>query len=428
MHRSGIVVVLTLAFFPPLSARAGDAETYTLGPGDRIQVRVSDFRSGRGEPYQWTVYQAGTPAEFIVGPTGRLSLPILGELDAAGKTTAELQQTIATELQAKAGLTARPDASVQIVRFRPFYVVGSVEKPGEYEYRPGMTVLQAITVAGGLQRTTTDQLLGFEKDALSSRGDLRVFSADRTSLLARQARLDAEISEKPQIAFPEELLARSGEPDVARMLREEQLLFEARRTGLADQVKSLEQNKAYLSNEIIVLQQKSATIDKELAAMRKELELVSGLLSKGLVGAPRQLELEQNIAQIENNQLDVQVAIVRANEDISKSDREVSDLKTKFQNDILQEAADVRVKLAEATEKIQTSQTLIQEAEVRMPNMTLPKIAGYEKPIYVLSRRDKSGSAESLRIHDSDLIQPGDVIQVIPEGADDAMRVLGAAK
>ena len=412
MNPSSVTAFLGFALFlsSPSSARA--AETYTLGPGDHVQVRVSDFRSGTGEAYQWTVYQA---SDFVIGPDGRLSLPVLGNLDAFGKTTADLEEAIATKLQAKAGLTVRPDASVQIVKYRSFYVIGAVDKPGEYEYKPGLTVLQALGVAGGVRRVTSEQLVGLERETLVSRGDLRLFSADRTSLLARQARLEAQIEDKSELTFTGELLARSGEPDAARVLKGEQLLFDANRRSLADEVNALEQSKAYLRNELVELQQKTVTNDKGLAAMRKELDLVSNLLLKGLTGAPRQLELQQNIAQLENNQIDAQVAITRANEDIARSDREILDLKTKFRKDLLQQAAEVRDRLAETNEKIRTSQALIQEAEVLAPTLILEKAA---KLAYVLSRRDKDGKAENLPLDESDLIQPGDVVRVIPATGD----------
>jgi protein involved in polysaccharide export with SLBB domain len=402
-----------LAHFP---ARA--TEVYRLGPGDHVEVKVSDFRSATGEAYQWTAFNSATATEFIVAPDGRLSLPVVGELEAAGKTTADLERSIADKLQTKAGLTTKPDAAVQIVKFRPFYVVGIVDKPGEYDYRPGLTVLQAVGIAGGLERTTTDALLGFIKDTLISRGDVRVLAADLISLRARQARLDAETAEKDTIAFPNDLLAKSDDPDVARAMREEQILFDAQRTGLANQVATIEKNKAFLHNEIASLGQKSDTIAAQLAAMRKELDLISGLVSKGLTAAPRQLELEQNLAQIQNNQLDVQVAIVRANEDISKSDRDILELQTKSRNDELTEAADVRVKLAETMEKMQTSQALVRQAEVRAPMETMTNVEGYGKPIYVLSRRDDKGQAQELTVQESELVQPGDVVRALPRLTD----------
>ena len=389
-------------------------EPYALGPGDHVQVKVSDFRSGTGEAYQWTMFSQNAADDFVVGPDGHLSLPVVGQIEAAGKTTGEVGEAVALVLQGKAGLTARPDASVQIVKFRPFYIVGGVDKPGEYEYRPGLTVLQALSIAGGLERVASDALIGLEKDALNARGDLRVLESDRISLIARQARLDAEIAEKPQIEFPAEWRDRSENPDVARATREEQLLLDAHRTGLEKQITSLEGNKALLHHEIDRLREKDATIAKQLTAMNGEHELIAGLVAKGLSPAPRALELEQNIAQIEGNQLDVQVAMVRANEEIAKSDREIYDLRTKSRNDMLVEAQDVRVKLAETIEKIQTSRSLVQHAEVRAPGMISDNANAYVKPIYVIFRRDPDGKSQSANARESDPVRPGDVVRVIP--------------
>jgi protein involved in polysaccharide export with SLBB domain len=406
---AGVVGLCCLA-----SALARASEAYRLGPGDHLEVKVSDFRAGTGEAYQWTAFASVGAADFVVAPDGRLSLPVIGEIDAAGKTTAYLEQAIADKLQAKAGLTTKPDASVQVVRFRPFYVVGIIDKPGEYDYRPGLTVLQAVGIAGGLEHTTTDALLGFIKDALTSRGDLRVLAADLISLRARQARLDATIADKDAIAFPDDLRAKTDDPDIARAMREEQILFDTQRTGLASQIAALEKNKDFLRNEIVSLGQKNETIAGQLAAMRKELELITGLVSKGLTAAPRQLELQQNVAQIQSNQLDVQVAVVRANEDIAKSDHDIAELKTKSRNDQLTEAADVRVKLAETVEKMQTSQALVRQAEVRAPMETAANVEGYSKPIYVLSRRNDKGEAEDVTVQESDFVRPGDVVRVMP--------------
>ncbi len=415
MSRLGVHVVLALAFILLLPFRAGAAESYTLGPGDRVQVRVFDFRSG-GAASQWAGFDGS--ADYIVGPNGHLSLPIVGDFDAQGKTTVELEEAVATKLQTRAGLISKPYASVQIVRFRPFYVVGAVEKPGEYEYPPGLTVLQAFGMAGGPQRANTDQMIGLEKDALTSRGDLRVLSVDRTSLLASKARLDAEVAGRQELDFPEELRkAAARNADVARILREEQLLFDSERTGLDKQVSGLEQTKSYLLNEVETLKQKAVTIEKGLDAMRKEREIVAGLLSKGLTAAPRQLELDQNIAQVEGNQLDVQVAIVRANEDIAKADRDISDLKSNFVKNAIKDAAGVRDKLADTAEKMETSRSLVEEAEFRAPNMTLPNVASYARPTYVLSRRGRDGKMEELSASDSDAVQPGDVLRVIPQNA-----------
>src|SRR5207247_2011721 len=117
------------------------------------------------------------------------SLPFIGEMPVAGKTTAEVATSIGDQLQQKFGLIDRPDASVEIAEFRPFFISGEVQSPGRYPYVPGLTVLKAITLAGGLRRPA-DQ--GQVRDFISSRGTYQALVAQRDSLLARRARLVAE--------------------------------------------------------------------------------------------------------------------------------------------------------------------------------------------------------------------------------------------
>ena len=107
---------------------------YRLGVGD--QVRIITF----GED-QLT----GT---FRVGASGTIDLPLLGEVRASGLSPTELGTEIADDLKQRK-LFREPSVSVEVNEYRPIFVLGEVKTPGEYPYRPGMTVLTAVTVAGG---------------------------------------------------------------------------------------------------------------------------------------------------------------------------------------------------------------------------------------------------------------------------------------
>lgn len=110
---------------------------YRLAPGDEVRVMVPGM--------------AGTEvlnASYVINDRGQLSLPLLGDVEAAGATVPELQQSIAGQLTRRQLLNA-PTVSVQPVRLRPLYILGEVKTPGEYPYRPGMSVLAAVSVAGG---------------------------------------------------------------------------------------------------------------------------------------------------------------------------------------------------------------------------------------------------------------------------------------
>ena len=62
---------------------------------------------------------------------------------------------IAEQFRQRMGFVEAPSVSIEIAKFRPFYITGDVQHPGEYAYRPGLTVLQALSLAGGYYRDTT---------------------------------------------------------------------------------------------------------------------------------------------------------------------------------------------------------------------------------------------------------------------------------
>ena len=113
---------------------AGPPNSFQLGVAD--QVRVITY----GEEQL-----SGT---FRVGDDGTIAVPLLGDVKAQGLTTRRLADRIVAELKGR-NLLREPSVSVEILSYRPVFVLGEVAKPGEYPYQPGMTLLTLVTVAGG---------------------------------------------------------------------------------------------------------------------------------------------------------------------------------------------------------------------------------------------------------------------------------------
>ena len=107
---------------------------YTLGPGD--EVRIITF----GEQ-QLT-------GEFRVDASGEIALPLVGNVHAAGLTPRELDHAVAETLS-KSKLYRNPSVSVEVINYRPIFILGEVSRPGQYPYQPGMTVVTAVAVSGG---------------------------------------------------------------------------------------------------------------------------------------------------------------------------------------------------------------------------------------------------------------------------------------
>lgn len=142
MRRRSILVVALLlgtsacagkyASLPPMTTVAG--ESYRLGPGDEVRLSVFGFDAMANN---YTVSDAGT-----------ISLPMLSTIAVEGKSTAELETAIATLLRERE-LAPNAVVSAQVQKYRPFYILGEVQKPGQYPYVPGMSVLTAVSIAGG---------------------------------------------------------------------------------------------------------------------------------------------------------------------------------------------------------------------------------------------------------------------------------------
>jgi protein involved in polysaccharide export with SLBB domain len=406
---------LSLAFllFFGLSGPTGASDNgYRLGPQDKVRVKVYEWRPSRDQIFEWSALND----EFTISAAGTLSLPLAGEILAAGLTPGELAKRIAAELQNAMDLGRRPDTSVEVAEFRPFYVVGHVDRPGAFPYRPALTVLQALSIAGGLRRSNEQGLLRIERDAIVAKGDLDLFRHNVNSLLTRRARLEAELKQAETIDFPRELTGRRDEPLIILMMRQEQQIFDTRREAFRTQLHALEQLTSYFEKEVGQLNAQLETEDRQIQLVKKELDGVSVLVSKGLSVAPRQLSLERTLAQIEGDRLRVGTSLLKARQEISKTEITILELKNKRTNDAAVELRETQAKLDELARKAATSEQLLYEAEVMVPQLVsrLTRSRRIE-PVYTIVRQSGGGTVE-MSASEVTTVEPGDTIKVeLPE-------------
>jgi len=102
----------------------------------------------------------------VVNGAGNVSLPLIGEIPAASKSTSELKTNIETALSN--GYLKQPRVNVELLNYRPFYVLGEVETSGEYPYSENMTVLKAVATAGGLTYRANKKLVFIKRTGTTS--------------------------------------------------------------------------------------------------------------------------------------------------------------------------------------------------------------------------------------------------------------------
>ncbi|TIO88323.1 MAG: polysaccharide export protein, partial [Mesorhizobium sp.] len=148
-------------------AVAGD---YRLGPQDKLNIRIAEWQTVDGTFRDWSSING----DYSVGPAGTLSVPFVGEMQAAGKTTSEIAAAIGLALQRKLALPDKPEASVEMAQFRPFYISGEVQNPGQFPYVPDLTVLKAVSIAGGIRRNA-DYGPQLGKDLVTAKGSFDIY-------------------------------------------------------------------------------------------------------------------------------------------------------------------------------------------------------------------------------------------------------------
>jgi|SRR6185312_17438322 len=143
---------------PPVSNGTND---YQLGTGDKVRITVfgEDDLSG----------------EFQVDSTGYLRLPMIGQVKAAGYTARALEDSLTANYAN--GYLKEPRVNVEVTTYRPFYIIGEVNKPGEYAYVNGMNVLNAVALAGGFTQKAIEGHVYLRKGGTNE--ELRV-AADQT--------------------------------------------------------------------------------------------------------------------------------------------------------------------------------------------------------------------------------------------------------
>ncbi len=142
-------------------------------------VAIQPYVLGIGDTIELTVYgHDDLSGNFTVNPEGALPLPLLEEVPAAGFTVQELENAITQRLSA--GYIPDPRVSVQISAFRNIYILGEVNTPGQYQYTPNMTILQAIAMAGGHTYRANEDKADITRHV---RDGITTFSVDTTTML-----------------------------------------------------------------------------------------------------------------------------------------------------------------------------------------------------------------------------------------------------
>lgn len=165
MSQSSKLILFILLFLTSAVQAQSIRDSYKLGPGDHVQIRVFG--------------EEDLTVDIRLNASGVVSYPFLGELQISGKTSTQVERIIVEGL--KPDYLINPVVNVSILEYRRFYIYGEVEEPGEYNFEPGMTLRKAIVLAGGFTER-------------AARKNIELVHEDNPEITEKRSNLDTPIA------------------------------------------------------------------------------------------------------------------------------------------------------------------------------------------------------------------------------------------
>lgn len=401
---AGLIVLLSGLLVAADGTAVSAQEAYRLNTGDRVSMKVVawdrielDFRE----------YDA-LSGEYVIGPDGAVMFPMLGAVPAVGKGAAELADEISSSLQSRLGLVAKPSTTISIVSYRPVYLLGAVEQPGFYSYSPGLTVQQALALAGG-----TSTLLDAQTDGLSavirSSGTLRSVSIQLARMRVTAARLRAEKAGESEIALPDDLVHPDGPSAIEAIVAHETTLLQSRRDAQRRALDAIEDSKKILETEITALDTKREGQLRQIALLEEQIANLQSLVESGLARSPTLAALQRQFIDLENRQLDTDTAVFRAQQSISELARDRISIEANRQLEVLRELQRAEAEVDQLDVRRDTNTQLLAGAEAMLASEG--EVSPLVRLTYTITRETEAGRTKIA----ADLgtrLQPADVLEV----------------
>lgn len=268
--------------------------TQVLSKADRLLIRFLGYPELSGE--------------YRLGPEGDITIAVIGRVNVSGLDAASLEKLLSERV---AEITSKPgEATVEVVDYKPVFVTGLVGKSGAVPWEPGLTVLQAVALAGGLLQPTsklnTDKSPSGRRDA-----DYRKLLDDQIRSVASIARLKSERAQIPTISVPETLIKLAGRQAAEDLIQREQLVLDSRMGSLDAQLASNARARTAAREELKRLEEQRVLLDGQIEQQRKTTAEMEDLQKRGVVRAETAREAAFRLSDIEEKRTNTLVAIAR---------------------------------------------------------------------------------------------------------------------
>ncbi|WP_132524325.1 polysaccharide biosynthesis/export family protein [Rhizobium sp. BK376] len=398
---------ISTCFLLPLPQQSSaQEESYKVAEGDTLSI---------------TVYgDAGLSGVFPVGPGGTIGYPILGNIPVEGHTLDEISNQINNGLKPH---IPNLSAAVAIKEYAPVFIMGDVQKPGKFEFRPGMIALELFALGGGLREPTvqTDtsgvQLINVQQE-------YEDLTLQLLSLDVKRVRLEAEFNDKP-FDYPITNQGALRDPATLQSIVDsERNLYQQRLTVMQSDRTNLQDQRQNFAEEIDMLNKSTDLRNQQFDLLKLDVDASQGLVTRGAASETVLRERKRELLQMNQQLLEFGSYLARAKQSKNEVERRLQDLDSKRKGDAVTELRQVNLDMLRIRKKMEYNVQVMAEISAAARRVTdRSKIIQTEFSVVRLT----DGQYEETTIDEHTQVQPGDLIRVRLVGPDPTITV-GSAK
>ncbi len=380
---------LSLALWPGLCP-AG--EPYRLAEGDEVRLVLPGAPEFAGE--------------YLLGERGDIALPVATPVLLDGLTVPEAAAAVRDALSAS---LVRPEVGLELTRRRPFFITGDVARAGAYPAQAGLTLAQAVALAGGGRRAE-EAGLQTAVTAIRAGEELDVAVRSLVGARLRLARLEAEITDAEAFTPDPARFAPSasggGDGDFVTVAAAEREILAASRAAYMDRIAVLLRQRDTRDAEIAALEGRSAATERQGALLAEEIEEVRSLIARGLAPLLRLNALTREADRQQSDALQISVLLNQARQGRSQIDLELANLPRERRIALLERALETRSRITILQRQVEASAALVVESG----GAARTDAAGALRTVFRVTRGDAALAEETT---DGALpVLPGDLIEV----------------
>jgi polysaccharide biosynthesis/export protein ExoF len=403
---------------PPASPPASTMSA-ALRIGDRLKITFFEMldmpeaggqggRGGAAAPSSLlTFYQRmDLSGDYTIDGDGAVSFPRLGRFQVEGRGIKDLQAELSAAFTK--AMTRPADVNVTVLERSPVYVVGPVKSPGAYKHVPGMMVLHAVALAGGLDTArhgTTSQLI----EGVREVERIQKASDQMKRLIARRARLEMERTGRSPLVMPPQLVSLAGAQAAQAIVASEMANLQVEQTRRQQQHSEVDAMAQAVRNEVAVLKRQLAQLDVHAQIRNERLNDLQNLLSRGLTSRNGLVTVRSELAEVEARRQQIMLAMVQTENRLTQASQARERLVSDHEASLLRTIAATDNEITELQPSLNSAETLMALIEERNAEILQARSAG--EPDFEIVRQSKAGPTVIPAQETSSLV-PGDVLKI----------------